>query len=65
MGHWSWYIVRDADGLDAVDAAFDASWDEIDGEGRRARWTSIMDVIEEDSFRETMTSIIKMSMTAK
>jgi hypothetical protein len=65
MGHTSWYVVKDAEGLDAVDAAFDASWDEIDGEGRRARWASIMDVIEEDTFRESMTSIILMSMTAK
>jgi hypothetical protein len=65
MGHWWWYVVGDADGLDAVDAAFDASWEEMDEEGRRARWTSIMDVVEEDSYRETMTSITHMSMTAK
>jgi hypothetical protein len=63
-GHWSWYIVSDADGLDAVDAAFDASWEEEDEEGRRARWTSITDVVEEDTYRESMTSIIKMSTSA-
>jgi len=62
-GHWSWYVVADADGLDAVDAAFDASWEEEDAEGRRARWTSIMDVVEEDTYRETMTSIIKASFS--
>jgi hypothetical protein len=64
-GHWSWYIVGDADGLDAVNAAFDASWGEEDEEGRRARWTSILDVVEPDTFHETMTSIIKMSLTAQ
>jgi hypothetical protein len=65
MGHWSWYVVADADGLDAVDAAFDAWWEEEDDEGRRARWTSIMDVVEEDTYREYMSSIIKASFSAQ
>jgi hypothetical protein len=63
--HSWWFIVKDADGLDAVDAAFDASWEAEDEEGRRARWASIMDVVDEDTYREDMTSIIKMSMSAK
>jgi hypothetical protein len=65
MLHSSWYIVKDADGLDAVEAAFDAWWEAEDEEGRRARWTSIMDVVEEGSYREDMTSIIKMSISAR
>jgi len=63
--HSWWYVVKDADGLDAVDAAFDASWEAEDEEGRRARWTSIMDVVDEDTYREDMTSIIKLSMSAR
>jgi hypothetical protein len=63
--HSSWYVVKNADGLDAVDAAFDAWWEAEDDEGRRARWTSIMDVVEEDTYREDMTNIIKMSMSAR
>lgn len=64
-GHTWWYVVGDADGLDAVDAAFDAAWDTLDEEGRRARWASIRDVIEEGSYREELTSIIHWSTKAQ
>lgn len=64
-GHSWWYVVGDADGLDAVEAAFDASWDELDQEGRRERWASIKDVVEEDSYREELTSIIHWSAKAQ
>lgn len=63
-GHTWWYVVSDADGLDAVDAAFDASWDDMDSEGRRERWAGIMDVVEEGSYHEDMTSIIHWSTKA-
>jgi len=62
--HWWWYVVGDADGLDAVEAAVDASWDELDSEGRRERWAGLMDVIEEGSYHEDMTSIIHWSIKA-
>ncbi len=61
---WWWHVVRDADGLDAVDAAFDASWDAMDDEGRRARWMSITEIIEPDSYHEEMTSFIQWSVKA-
>lgn len=59
-----WVVMADADGFDKVKAAFEASWDETDDEGRRARWLSIMDVVEEDSYSEWMTNIIHMQMAA-
>ena len=64
MLHWWWYVVRDADGLDAVDATFDASWDAIDEEGRRERWAGIMVTIDPDSYNEEMTSFIQWSIKA-
>jgi hypothetical protein len=63
-GHSWWYIVPDADGLDAVKAAFDADWDALDDEGRRERWAGIMETIEPGSYREEMTSIIHWSVKA-
>ena len=65
LGHTWWYVVGDADGLDAVKAAFDAAWDNLDEEGRRARWASIMDVVQEGSYREELTSIIHWSAKAQ
>jgi hypothetical protein len=55
--HTMWYVTPSADGMDAVEAAFDADWGELDEEGRRARWVSIMDTIEEGSFRSNMSNI--------
>lgn len=46
-----------ADGMDAVEAAFDADWGGLDEEGRRARWVSIMDTVDEASFRSNMSNI--------
>lgn len=57
-----WYVMADADGFDAVKAAFEASWEDMDDEGRRARWLSVMDVVEEDSFSEWITHIIHMQV---
>jgi hypothetical protein len=36
----------------------------LDDEGRRERWAGIMDVIDPDSYREEMTSIIQWSIKA-
>ncbi len=35
-----------------------------DDEGQRARWSSIMDVVEEDSYREFMTQINHYAISA-
>lgn len=59
-----WYVMADADGFDKVKAAFEGSWDEMDEEGQRARWLSIMDVVEEDSFTEWLTHISHMQVAA-
>jgi len=63
MVNW-WYVMADADGFDTVEAAFDASWGEMDEEGRRARWLSIMDTVDEDSYRGWVTSIIHFATAA-
>jgi len=63
MINW-WYVMADADGFDKVEAAFDASWDDMDGEGRRARWLSIMDTVEADSYRSWVTTIDHMQVAA-
>jgi hypothetical protein len=60
-----WYVVEDGAGLDKVRAAFDAHWGEMDEEGRRARWTSIMDFVEEGSFRESLTHISYLQIAAQ
>ena len=59
-----WYVMNDADGFDKVDEAFDASWEGMDKEGRRARWVSIMDTVDEDTYRSWVTSIIHMQVAA-
>lgn len=64
MGHSVWYMVRDAAGLDAVKAAFEAVSDGMSEEERRARQASFMDVVEEDSYRENITSLIHWSSKA-
>ncbi len=63
MTEW-WYVMADADGFDKVEAAFDAAWEEMDEEGRRARWLSIMDTVDEDSYRSWVTSIIHFQTAA-
>ena len=60
---WLRVLVEGAPGP-GVAAAFDASWAAMDEEGRLARWTSIMDVVEEDSYREWFTSVIAMQIAA-
>jgi|GEM_PF-1852513 len=60
-----WYIVDSAAGLDTVRAAFEADWAKMDEEGRRARWTSIMEFVEEGSYRENLTHIIHMGIKAR
>jgi hypothetical protein len=64
MNHSIWYMVRDAAGLDAVKAAFDAVTDGMSEEERRARRASFMDLVEEDSYRENITSVIHWSSKA-
>jgi len=64
MGIEWWYVMADADGFDKVEAAFDASWEAMDKEGRRARWVSIMDTVEEDSYRSWLTTIIHLQLAA-
>lgn len=63
-GHESWYNAPNAEALDKVKAAFRANWGEEDEEGRRARWASIRDVIEEGSHREQMTHLIHYATKA-
>jgi hypothetical protein len=64
-GHSVWYVVDNGAGLDKVREAFKADWGEMDEEGRRARWTSIMDFVEEGSFREHLSRIIHMEIAAQ
>lgn len=59
----SWYVVRDLAGHDRVQAALRDSWDKMTEEQRRARWTSIYDVSEMNSFRENMTRMIHWQVT--
>jgi hypothetical protein len=59
-----WYVMADADALDKVEIAFDSSWGDMDKEGRRARWVSIMDTVEEGTYRSWMTAIIHMQVAA-
>ncbi|TFG39441.1 MAG: hypothetical protein E4H44_02065 [Candidatus Aminicenantes bacterium] len=63
MINW-WYVMADADGFDKIEAAFDASWGDMDGEGSRARWLSIMDTVEADSYRSWVTTIDHMQVAA-
>ena len=63
MINW-WVLMADEDGFDKVDAAFDASWGAMDEEGRRARWLSILDTVDEDSYRSWITGIIHMQVAA-
>lgn len=60
-----WFVVNDGAGLDKVRAASEAHWGEMDEEGRRARWTSIMDFVEEGSFREHLSHISHMQIVAQ
>jgi hypothetical protein len=60
-----WFVVNDGAGLDKVRAAFEANWGEMDEEGRRARWSSIMDFVEEGSFRENLSHISHMQIAAQ
>jgi hypothetical protein len=64
MNHTVWYMVRDAAGLDAVKAAFEAVTDGMSEEERRARRASFMDLVEEDTYRENITSLIHWSSKA-
>lgn len=64
-GQEVWYIVDGGAGLDKVRAAFAANWGEMDDEGRRARWISIMDWVEEGSYREHLSRIIHMQVAAQ
>lgn len=59
-----WYVMPDAGGFDKVEAAFDASWGEMDEEGRRARWLSILDTVDESSYRSWLSTIIHTQMAA-
>jgi len=63
-GHESWYFTANAEGIDKVKAAFRADWGEEDKEGRRARWASIKDVVEEGTHREQMTNLIHYATRA-
>ncbi len=59
----SWYVVRDLAGHDKVQAALRESWDKMTEEQRRARWASIWEVAEMNSYRENMTRIIHWQIT--
>ena len=59
----SWYNVRDLAGHDKVQAALRESWDKMTEEQRRARWASIWEVAEPNSYRENMTRIIHWQIT--
>ncbi|HXE76168.1 MAG TPA: hypothetical protein VNN18_11135 [Candidatus Xenobia bacterium] len=61
----SWYVVADLAGHDKVQAAFRESWDKMTEEQRRARWASIREVTEMNSFRENMTRLIHWQITAQ
>ncbi len=54
-GRESWCMPKNADALDTVKAAFDASWDAMADEEQRARWQSIVSIMEEGSYRESMS----------
>lgn len=56
--HEVWAIAKDLNGLDAIDAAFDKDWGDMEGEDRRARWSSIKDIVELDTFKEYMSTIL-------
>jgi hypothetical protein len=56
-GRTSWYIVPNAAGLDAVGAAFRATWQALSDEGRRARIASIIAFSEEGSFQEFISEL--------
>lgn len=58
-----WYVVRDLAGHDKVQAALRESWDKMTEEQRRARWASIWEVAEPNSYRENMTRIIHWQIT--
>ncbi len=57
-GYSLWFVASSAAALDKVRAAFEAERATLDKEGRRARWASIKDVIEVDTFRQGLTNII-------
>ena len=62
--HTSWYITTNADGIDAVEAAFDADWKAMDEEGRRARRASVMGTVAPDSYRSGMTELLHFAIKA-
>jgi hypothetical protein len=63
-GRTSWYIVRNADALDTVRAAFRASWRDMTEEGRRARLQSLLATIEEGTFQEFMSELSHFAVKA-
>lgn len=63
--HQIWYVTPTPDGIDAVDAAFDADWGDMDEEGRRARWLSIMHVVKPETKRNSMSYLIAGGMKAR
>lgn len=54
----SWCVAKNADAIDVVKAAFDASWDGMADEDQRARWQSIVSIMEDGSYREYMAKTI-------
>lgn len=53
-----WYVSPNAAGMDRVREAFQADWAKQDKEGRRARFVSIMDFVEEGSYREFLSHLV-------
>ena len=59
----SWYVVADLGGHDKVQAALRETWSKMTEEQRRARWASIWEYSEPNSFRENMTRMIHWQIT--
>jgi hypothetical protein len=57
-----WYIIKDLSGYDVVKKAGKESWGGMSEEERRARWASIVDMAEVETYREYISRIIKGQM---
>ncbi len=63
-GRTSWYVVPNAEGIDAVGAAFRAYRQAMSDEGRRARIASIVAVTEAGTFQQFMSELIHFGLKA-
>jgi hypothetical protein len=64
-GRASWYVVKNAAGIDQVKAAFKDLRGKMTGEQKRQRWAGIKEAIDVASYRQYMTDVIHWAIAKR